>query len=239
MFADPMIDLYCRSDVAAGATVRTEVPSFVWRVTGDTWWWSPGSYRLYGYRAAEVRPTTVRFLNHVHPSDRQGLVDAVHRCARGTGTVVHEHRTVDMQGQTSTVVLAAKGTRDARGEVELVGGVLLPVTSSGDWDPTAWWVSAVAVICGVTHRAAAELLRWRAGVTDDTDTVMHRLAELAILGDDEQSLRRSFDAVFLCPPLRTTGGAPPGGFDARSADSDPAGSSSPTVPAATGQDVLR
>jgi hypothetical protein len=177
---------------------------FRWRVTSDRWWWSPETFRLHGYRPGEVRPSTARFLNHLHPDDRLGFVEAVHRGVSAGGVVLTEHRAVDIRGRIRPVLLIARSTSDPRGEVDTLEGVLLPIEEHTHHPSRSWWPSAISAVTSVSRRAAVTMVGWHRTFTDDTAETLQLLAELTLLADDEAGVRDCFEHLFLRPALVAT-----------------------------------
>jgi hypothetical protein len=127
---------------------------FVWDLETDTWWWSPGLYRLLGYEPGAVTPSLERFLQHKAPEDR-AQVDAVFsRCLAEGGPFSCYHHVVDADGVRKTVVAVGNGDRDAAdSETVAINGFLVDVTDSSRQDTNA------ALRATLVNRAAIEQVK--------------------------------------------------------------------------------
>lgn len=104
------------------------VGGYLWDTGADTWWWSPGFYRIHGYRPGEVPATTKRLLDHVHADDRAVVAERIAELRDG-GVFSIRHRIVDVDGHERAVV--ADGVAE-RGETPGEALVIGYVTSAAD-----------------------------------------------------------------------------------------------------------
>jgi hypothetical protein len=116
---------------AQGAVQLPEVGQFSWDTTSDTWWWSDGLFRLYGYEPGAVAPSLECFLKHKDPRD-MARIDAVFgRSLAEGGPFSCYHRIIDAHGVSKTVVAVGIGTRDEAGtRTVLLQGFLVDVGTS-------------------------------------------------------------------------------------------------------------
>ena len=98
--------------------------------------WSGLVYRLHGYQPGSVTPSVALDLQHKHPDDLHGCVDALHAGMVTGRLVVHEHRLVDADGKMRPVVMVARSVNDGPGRVRQLHGFLLP-TDTADTADTA------------------------------------------------------------------------------------------------------
>ena len=103
----------------------TQSATWAWSPGDEELVWSPNYFRLLGYEPGEVQPTTHLFLDHVHPQDRQIVLDAI-AAARAS-----EFRVVRRDGATrflrATQVARYSATR---GRPERVVGTVEDLTDA-------------------------------------------------------------------------------------------------------------
>jgi hypothetical protein len=152
---------------------RGEVGEFAWDTVADTWWWSDGLYRLYGYPPRGIEPTLARFLQHKDPRDRAQVDLVFTRCAEEGGPFSCHHRIVDAAGTAKTVVAIGFGHRNAAGSrTDLMQGFLVEVSSGNTPEHEAALQSvlrsraaveqvkgALMLLHGLSEDAAFDLLR--------------------------------------------------------------------------------
>ncbi|HEY5878436.1 MAG TPA: PAS domain-containing protein [Nakamurella sp.] len=70
-------------------------------LTSGQWWWSPGVYRLHGYRQgqwAAVRPDGRMLLIHRHPDDRAAFAQAWRHLLADGGMIALRYRIMGVDG---------------------------------------------------------------------------------------------------------------------------------------------
>jgi two-component system, cell cycle sensor histidine kinase and response regulator CckA len=87
--------------------------------------WSDETFRIFGFEPQEVEVTYERFLERVHPQDREMVVRMTERTLRWGGAHSIDHRIVMPNGAVKTINEQAEVLRDEKGKpVRLVGTVL-------------------------------------------------------------------------------------------------------------------
>jgi hypothetical protein len=99
---------------------------FGWNIARGTVLWSDSVHRLHGYESGQVIPSSTLTFHHKHREDLYGCVDALHAGMVQNRLVVHEHRLVDVTGQTRTVVMICRPVNDSQGRTRNLRGFLLP-----------------------------------------------------------------------------------------------------------------
>ncbi|MET4224576.1 PAS and ANTAR domain-containing protein [Oerskovia enterophila] len=95
----------------------------------ETWWWSDGLYRIYGFAPGEIVPTTELMLAHKHPHDRARTTGAFAEIARTGQPFSCMQRIIDATGRTRTVVIVGEARTDhASGRVVWVSGYVTDLT---------------------------------------------------------------------------------------------------------------
>src|SRR4051794_39974502 len=119
----------------ASATTSTNVlpgpGRFRWDIVAGTLTWSRSLFRLHGYKPGEVTPSPALALQHKHPDDFHGCVDALHAGLLTARLIVHEHRVVDRHQQIRPALMIARGTESERGRAAVLWGLLLPTDGDG------------------------------------------------------------------------------------------------------------
>jgi PAS domain S-box-containing protein len=78
----------------AEAQEVAHIGSWEWDIAADRVTWSDELYRIYGFEPQSVDITYDRYLERVHPDDREAVGEAVERAVAGGTSFVFEHRTV-------------------------------------------------------------------------------------------------------------------------------------------------
>lgn len=119
----------------ASATTSTNVlpgpGRFRWDIVAGTLTWSRSLFRLHGYEPGDVTPSPALALQHKHPDDFHGCVDALHAGLLTARLIVHEHRVVDRHQQIRPALMIARGTESERGRAAVLWGLLLPTDGDG------------------------------------------------------------------------------------------------------------
>jgi len=90
--------LQANREQLAKAQQVAQVGSWEWDIAGNVVNWSDELYRLYGLNPKEVSLTYERFLECVHPDDRQSVRETVQRACRDHKPFTFDHRIVRPDG---------------------------------------------------------------------------------------------------------------------------------------------
>lgn len=96
-----------------------------WDLVTGTRWRSDGFRTLFGYVPTELGPDDSWWAEHLHPDDRESVLDDQERALRGDGDVWRsDYRFLRSDGSYAEVVVRAHIVRDASGRaVRVVGGM--------------------------------------------------------------------------------------------------------------------
>jgi hypothetical protein len=177
---------------------------FCWTVVRGAAVWADSVYRLHGYQPGQIVVSMALTLDHKHPEDLHGCVDAVHAGMLAGRLIVHEHRLIDARGQVQPVVLIARPVKDAQGRVRDLCGFLLPTntTLGPAGDPTSLRGSASLIpllmdAFQVSAAAAQVLLAARRPLTARRTPQQRALAGAYTGTDHGSDLRRTLeDSMF-------------------------------------------
>lgn len=177
---------------------------FGWNIARGTTVWSDSVYRLHGYRPGQIIPSSALAFHHKHRDDLYGCVDALHAGMVDDRLIVHEHRLVDAQGQTRTVVMIARPVGDGQGRVRNIRGFLLPVDPAQERDAGSsvrrGGVPLVRVLVdafGVSEPAARVMLSSRRPMTARRDEQQQDFAQRHAVTGHGSDLRRILeDSLF-------------------------------------------
>jgi PAS domain S-box-containing protein len=108
-------------DRLAEAQALAHIGSWEWHVAADTVWWSEELYRIYGIDPDQTI-TYARFLDRVHPADRDLVQGIVGRALADPRPFSFEHRIVRPDGTERVLHASGHVTLDAAGRpVRIVG----------------------------------------------------------------------------------------------------------------------
>jgi len=87
-----------RGESLARAQEIAHIGSWSWDVQTGHLYWSDENFRLFGFSPQEFEPTYEKFLEILHPSDRESVIQAVNLTLEGGGNYDIEHRIVRPDG---------------------------------------------------------------------------------------------------------------------------------------------
>lgn len=92
--------------------IETPVGRFSYTDPDARWWWSDALYEIHGLHAGEVVPTLALMSRHVHPEDREGVVDLLRRQTAADEPFACQFRLLRLDGEERSVTLtgAREGT---------------------------------------------------------------------------------------------------------------------------------
>ena len=102
--------------------------SWEWDLDTDEIIWSAQAYSIFGLAPATFRPTFPRFLERVHPEDRNLVRERVQAALDGVEHSALDHRIVLPDGAVRVVREQAEVERDAAGRPVRITGAVLDVT---------------------------------------------------------------------------------------------------------------
>ncbi|WP_276275956.1 PAS domain-containing response regulator [Haloarcula regularis] len=102
--------------------------SWTWDIETDVLYWSDQIYRIAGVGPDTWEPTYERFLELVHPDDRDAVTAAVDRTLAGDSPYDIEHRIVRPDGEVRTVQERGELVREEDGEPVAMNGTVQDVT---------------------------------------------------------------------------------------------------------------
>ncbi|MDP1798513.1 MAG: PAS domain S-box protein, partial [Planctomycetaceae bacterium] len=79
------------------------IGSLEWDLQTDTMIWSDELYRLYGYSPGDTSLSLERFLEHIHPNDRDGIHDSIQTACKDRETFRQEKRIIRADGVERTL----------------------------------------------------------------------------------------------------------------------------------------
>jgi PAS domain S-box-containing protein len=116
-----------------------------WNVTTDEVTWTDEMFHLLGYEPGEVTPSAERYLDHVHPDDRQALEAATAGSRAGADAIDEvRHRLVRVDGSVRTVDVRAQSVGEPDGPLLYVLGVARDVTDEVEFQRHAELVRRAA-----------------------------------------------------------------------------------------------
>jgi PAS domain S-box-containing protein len=173
---DELMDLRTRVD---NAQKLANMGDYDWHVATDTNRWSDQLYRIYGYEPQTFNASYDRFLDHIHPDDRE-KVQAIHQQAYATGEPYEMvERIVRPDGSTRYLASNGEVIIDSDGKPVRMRGTCVDITervlAEQEREQTAALSAALAQV-QVRRRQALEI----------NDNVVQGLtaASLALTGGD-------------------------------------------------------
>ena len=145
--------------VPRGAAGASGLGRFRWDTVADTWWWSDGMFRLYGYEPGAVEPSLERFLQHKDPRDLARIDAVFTRCMAEGGAFSCYHRIQDAQGRPKTVVAVGSGLRDeADTRTVVMEGFLVDVSAGTRTEAEAALHAVLQTRAGIEQVKGAVML---------------------------------------------------------------------------------
>jgi hypothetical protein len=141
------------------ADESSHVGRFIWDTVADSWWWSEGLYRLYGYQPHVVEPSLERFVQHKHPADMARIDAVFDRCLSGGGPFSCYHHIVDANDRQKTVVVVGHGERDQQNlRTVSMQGFMVDVTETGRQETNEALQAALQTRSGIEQVKGALML---------------------------------------------------------------------------------
>ncbi|MDP2829414.1 MAG: EAL domain-containing protein [Sulfuricellaceae bacterium] len=104
------------------------VGNWDWDIADKRLNWSDEIYRIFGLQPQEFGATYEAFLEHVHPEDRDKVIQGVNAALAGERPYEIEHRILRPDGTELTVLERAEVTRDAAGQAIQMTGTMQDIT---------------------------------------------------------------------------------------------------------------
>jgi PAS domain S-box-containing protein len=102
--------------------------SWTWNIATAEITWSDEMQRIFGYEPGIVVPTVERYMDHIHPDDRERVQEEAKVAARSGNVVTSEHRIVRANGETLWVSEKVDILRNNEGAPVLMLGTTLDIT---------------------------------------------------------------------------------------------------------------
>jgi PAS domain S-box-containing protein len=115
-------------DQALAAAGSQRVGWFRYFFDDDRWEWSGQVYRMHGYRAGEISPTTALILTHKHLDDYRQVAATLDLIRQTRQSFSSRHRIRDVAGRVHHVVVVGDELRDERGDIIGTHGFYIDVT---------------------------------------------------------------------------------------------------------------
>jgi PAS domain S-box-containing protein len=120
-----LTDLIARVD---NAQQLADMGDYDWHIATDTNTWSDQLYRIYGYEPQEFNAGYDRFLSHIHPDDRERIMQ-IHQQAYATGEPYQMiERIVRPDGEVRYLASNGQVLRDEQGTPIRMRGTCIDVT---------------------------------------------------------------------------------------------------------------
>ena len=102
--------------------------SWHWNVATGQVRWSPGLYRIFGLEEGAEAPSYQRYIEYVHPDDRDRVSEQIQNTAATGRPFHHNVRIVRADGAVRTLETACSVEADAAGETIALVGACVDVT---------------------------------------------------------------------------------------------------------------
>ena len=104
------------------------VGSWEWHITNNKLTWSEEIYQIFGQSSEEFGVTYDAFVQHIHPEDREAVVNAVNEAVVYDKPYSLDHRIVKPDGEVRFVQERGDVFRDDAGEAQYMVGTMLDIT---------------------------------------------------------------------------------------------------------------
>lgn len=104
------------------------VGTWDWDISNETLVWTDEIYRIFGLTPQQFEATYEAFLRHVHPDDKQSVIDAVNRSIADDVSYEIIHRVIQPSGEVRHVLEKGHVIRDENSEPLRMLGAVLDIT---------------------------------------------------------------------------------------------------------------
>ncbi|MET4702383.1 PAS domain S-box-containing protein [Constrictibacter sp. MBR-5] len=106
-----------------------------WDLTAGTIWWNEGLQSLFGYDLAEIVHGIESWMKHIHPDDKDRILESVDAAIAGTATTwAEEYRFLHADGHPVTVMDRGFVIRNAEGKAVRMLGSMIDVSGQRDME---------------------------------------------------------------------------------------------------------
>jgi len=106
------------------------VGSWYWEIAANEVSWSDQTYRIYGLKPEETKPSYWAFLETVHPDDRALVEQTMRPAMRERRAYSFDHRIVRRDGEVRVVHEQGEATFDASGTATHMSGIIQDITEA-------------------------------------------------------------------------------------------------------------
>ncbi len=129
------------------------IGSWEWRPKEDALFWSPQVYRIFDRDPAEGPPDYERFMQYVHPEDREMVTTAILESLEQRKTYSLEHRLRRADGGIRYVHEQGEVSLDAQGEVESLIGTVQDISERKRAQQALEYMSNYDPLTGLPNRS--------------------------------------------------------------------------------------
>ena len=104
------------------------IGSYVWDLGADRTTWTDELYRITGYSPSSFEPDYERYINCIHPDDRDEFTALTQKVLREMGTYSSEYRIIRPDGEVRYIHEQGEVKLDAKGEVIGLFGIIQDIT---------------------------------------------------------------------------------------------------------------
>lgn len=106
----------------------SDLGSWEWHISEDRTVWSDSLYRIFGFEPGEFAPTYERWLERLHPDERDDVNDMVMAAYEARGSYVFDHRILWPDGTVRLLHARGRVVVDDDGEPTRIVGITYDVT---------------------------------------------------------------------------------------------------------------
>lgn len=121
-------DLKENQELLAHAQHLAHMGSWRWVIKSNKLFWSDELYRVYGYQPKQITPSFEKYLNFVHPDDRNYVQTIISNAIQNKNSFNIEERITDAKGHVKFLRTWGNVIINQDGEVESLFGACLDVT---------------------------------------------------------------------------------------------------------------
>ena len=104
------------------------IGSYVWDLGADRTTWTDELYRITGYSPSSFEPDYERYINCIHPDDRDEFTALTQKVLREMGTYSSEYRIIRPDGEVRYIHEQGEVKLDEKGEVIGLFGIIQDIT---------------------------------------------------------------------------------------------------------------
>ena len=183
-------DLAASEARLAAAQRIAHLGNWEWNLRTDAWYWSDELYRLLGYQPREIMPGIERFLERLHPEDREAVAQIIECSRREQGAYGVEFRVRLPDGAVRYLHAQGEVVGDERGDPAKLSGTIQDVSARKQAEDQISFLENYDKLTGLPNR-----VRFKERLDQALATAKRQTQKLAVLVLDLDRFKRVNDTM--------------------------------------------